>query len=146
DRGYCYYSGGNGKQTNGQTDNGISNMSQFINLTAYSKGIDQQLLSFTVSAFLGGVGEQKDDAKVIVDFMDKDYHKIASLQIGPVSASDRQNKTSMLYRTNTGKIKSLTRYANVYLVMTRQSDVNKYGTNNDGNADNILFMITQTGE
>ncbi|CAF1267857.1 unnamed protein product, partial [Didymodactylos carnosus] len=145
-RGYCYYFGGNGKQSNGQTDNGISNMSQFINLTAYSKGIDQQSLSFTLSAFLGGVAEQEDDAKVVVLFLNNDYHTIQTEQIGPVSAKDRQDKTSLLNQTKTGVIKSSTRYINVYLILTRKSDVTKYGTNNDGNADDIVFMITQNGE
>ncbi|CAF0886184.1 unnamed protein product [Didymodactylos carnosus] len=146
DRGYCYYFGGNGEQMSGQVDSGICNMSQFINLTAYSMHIDGQSLSFNLSAYLGGVDAQEDNALVSVDFMDNDYNIIDNQQIGPVSASDRNFQTSLIYRETVGKIKALTRYINVYLILTRTSDVTIYGTNNDGNADALSFIINPPGE
>ncbi|CAF1138706.1 unnamed protein product, partial [Didymodactylos carnosus] len=131
---------------NTETDKGCLLTGSRLWTISYSKGIDQQSLSFTLSAFLGGVAEQEDDAKVVVLFLNNDYHTIQTEQIGPVSAKDRQDKTSLLNQTKTGVIKSSTRYINVYLILTRKSDVTKYGTNNDGNADDIVFMITQNGE
>ncbi|CAF1125378.1 unnamed protein product [Didymodactylos carnosus] len=129
-----------------KTDKGCLLTGSRLWTISYSKGIEQQSLSYTLAAFLGGVAEQEDDAKVVVLFMNNDYQTIDTEQIGPVSAIDRHNQTSLLNRTKTGVIKSLTRYINVYLILTRKSDVKKYGTNNDGNADNIVFMITQKGE
>ncbi|CAF4114357.1 unnamed protein product, partial [Rotaria sp. Silwood1] len=130
DRGQCYF--------NGQLSSTTS-MWQMINLTAAVSFtlIDNQIVWFNVSAWMGGWNEQDDKAVLQLTFLDQANQQVGTnTTIGPVLAIDRGYKTSLLFRSANGMVPIGSRSAIVLVTFTH---INQNW--NDGSIDNIALFL-----
>jgi Ca2+-binding RTX toxin-like protein len=97
-----------------------------------------QIIAHHLSAFLGGFSIQTDDFTVVANFLDASGTVIGSVSIGPVSNTDRDNISQLLFRNTTVAIPVGARSADVVLESRRFG-----GSYNDGYADNLGFKITE---
>jgi len=98
--------------------------------------IDSGNLRFNLSGWLGGFESSNDGATLLATFKDRNGTQISQSSIGPVTANDRSNVTSLLFRSTTGQIPPGTRSVEVALKMERTD-----GQLDDAYADNISFSI-----
>ena len=127
DSGNCYFTG--------NRDNDTS-MYQTIDLTMYSGSIDQNTLSFDLSAWLGGYLNQSEVAIVSAQFMDSSNAMIGNWTIGPVTAADRNNSNALLFRQTIGVVPMNTRSAIIFVQLVGNTIWN------DGSVDSISFRLS----
>ena len=127
-RGIFFFEGGTAAASSG---------SQVIDLSGCSSQIDGGAQQFNLSGFLGGFQNQEDSARAIITFKNDAGSPIGTAAIGPVTATERANVTGLIERRSTGSVPVGTRTVEVVLQMTRVA-----GTNNDGYADNLSFMLS----
>ena len=116
-------------------------MRQSVNLTntQYVSYIDNGIVKFNLSAWLGGFDDQDDDARVSVIFLDQINQMMGNqTTIGAVLAVDRRYQTSLLFRQATGLVPVGARSFTVLVEMTRLE-----GQWNDGAVDNIAMYFYQ---
>lgn len=101
--------------------------------------IDNQKISYNLSAWLGGYYNQDDNAQVALIFIDRNNHQTGdSITLGPILAVDRGNITSLLFRQVNGLIPSGARSFIVVVTVTTVSP-----TTADGDVDNIALVFYQ---
>lgn len=127
-RGTFFFDGGTSATSSG---------SQVIDLSGCSSQIDTGNQQFNLSGFLGGFQSQADSARVVLTFKDGANGLLGTASLGPVTAADRANVTGLIQRGSVGIVPAGTRTVEVLLQMTRVE-----GTNNDGYADNLSFMMS----
>jgi hypothetical protein len=127
DRGNNYFAGGFTK---------VSSAVQLIDLSADAAVIDTGGMSFKLHGWLGGWGNQNDNAIVEVVWKDAAGVVVGSHSIGPVLASHRNNATGLLERSIIGSVPISTRIADVWIYLTRTDQ-----TYNDGYADNVSLEL-----
>ena len=130
-RGKNFFSGGT---------NGVSTMTQLIDVSNLASMIDGAAIRFDLSAWLGGYGSQNDSATVIAHFLDAANNEIGSGQLAAVTAANRNNATKLLFREQFGNLPALTRSIRIELTATRVVD------DNDGYADNISIILGVLGD
>jgi hypothetical protein len=101
--------------------------------------VDSTRVYATASAYLGGFGSQADDATMFIFFLDTVKKQIGGVQLGPVTASERNNTTGLFPRTVRSLLPTGTRFINITLAMRRFA-----GGDNDGYADNLSLVLTQS--
>lgn len=95
-------------------------------------------MNVTLSGYLGGYSNQDDDMVVTATFLDGSGGQLGSpVQIGPVTAADRADVTTLLARSTSGAVPPRTRSIRVTMTATRFQ-----GTANDGEADNLSLSLT----
>ena len=109
---------------------------QRFNIANYSDYIDTGRLNCSVSALLGGYGNQEDYAIVTVYFYSANETTYPPLQIGPVTSADRNDLTSVLRRSNASSVPISTRDIDVVLSFARVD-----GMGSDGYADDVVFLL-----
>ncbi len=130
----------------GGVDTGATSqtLTQTIDLTTWNGGlsatevaaIDAGSATFTVTAYLGGWSSQADDARVTVTFLDAGGTPVGSATtIGPVTAANRGNATTILLRSATGAVPTTTRQARVQIIFTKSVSYL------DGCADNLTLTL-----
>jgi hypothetical protein len=127
-RGANFLTGGNAVSSAG---------TQVIDLSDIVASVDAGTVAFTLSGYLGGFGNQNDVAALSATFKSESGATLATTTIGPVTAADRSNVTSLLFRTGRGAVPSGTRQVQVHLAMTRAG-----GLSNDGYADELSLVLT----
>ena len=95
-------------------------------------------LTATLSGWLGGYATQLDDAKVTASFVDTSGHVLGSVNIGPVTETDRKGVSGMFFRTASAPIPPGTVSATVVIEIVRNA-----GSDNDGLADDLSLVIDQ---
>jgi len=114
-------------------------MEQTISLSPYSVDIDSGMVLFNLSAWLGGINNYDDNARVILSFLNGMSETIGNITtIGPILAVDRNDTTLFLFRQNSGLIPIGARYMNVTVIMTQVGG----GFNIDGYADSIAVVLS----
>lgn len=131
DRGALYFFGGTTNE---------STLSQAIDLSAFASQIADGSASFSLSGWLGGFTNQTDYATFSVNFQDAQNNSLATAAIGPVTATQRKNLTSMQSQSAAGFIPLGTSKAIVALDM-----VMVFATANNGCADSLSFSVTTPG-
>ena len=126
-RGYNHFAGGCYQST--------AVMYQTIDLTSESSIIDSGSLPFTAQAFLGGYADSNDNCVMTVEFLGSSSNSLLSVDIGPVLASDRDEITSLVFRSTDGTVPVGAREANVTLIFTTVDDSNM------GGADNVALIF-----
>lgn len=116
----------------------LSTGTQNVNLGFANGAINGNGAYFSLAGWLGGYASQADNARLSVDFLNASNQVIGSRVIGPVSAADRANATSMVYQEAKGWVPLGAVSANVSLQMTRAG-----GTSNDGYADSLSLSLMQ---
>ena len=115
----------------------ISTATQTVDVSASASAIDGGTVQATLSALLGGWESQGDAAIVEAFFISSSQVALGSFEIGPVTASDRGDKTTMLPRSKTQSVPPQTRSIRVIITAERSN-----GVYNDGYADNVSLTLT----
>jgi hypothetical protein len=76
---------------------------------------------------------------MFIFFLDTVKKQIGGVQVGPVTASERNNTTGLFPRTVRSLLPAGTRFINITLTMRRFA-----GGDNDGYADNLSLVLTQS--
>lgn len=123
----------------GGPDDSFSAASQTISVSAVGSVIDNKFARYKLTAFLGGVGGQKDSAGVRARFLDADGRLLGEAVIGPVLLVERDYKTMFLLKSASGILPAGTRNVEVRLLFSLVD-----GKYNDACADNIALVLTPT--
>ena len=113
-------------------------MWQRINTTDLSDFfIGNQVLRFSLSAWIGGFDDQDDRVSVSLVFLNETMSKLDNvITIGPVFTADRKNQSKLLFKNATGFVPDGTYSLEVYVQFTGVS-----GLHNDGYVDNIVLAL-----
>ncbi len=117
----------------------VSTATQTVDVSANASAIDRGTMQATLSALLGGWESQNDSATVEAFFVDSSQVALGSFEIGPVTASQRGNMTTVLPRSKTQSVPPETRLIRVIITAERSS-----GVYNDGYADNVSLTLAAT--
>jgi hypothetical protein len=128
DRGSNFFYGG--------PANSSSSGSQIIDESSDIATIKTGRVTYDLSGWLGGYDSQGDNAVLTVTFLGTSNTVLGSASIGPVSNTDRDNISGLLFRDTTGDLPAGTLMIDVQLQMTRLQ-----GSDNDGYADNLSFVL-----
>jgi Ca2+-binding RTX toxin-like protein len=128
--GVNFFAGGPGPTSLGE---------QVLDVSGAGAEIDAGVVSIELSGLLGGRLTDEDNAKVTAELTDAMGDvTFATLQIGPVSATDRANQTTLMPRSTTAAVPAGTRQIRLTVAATR---VGGSGYN-DGYADNVSLVLT----
>ncbi len=118
---------------------------QVVDLSTAATEIDAGHVRAGLSAYLGGVAGQPDDARVTVTFRSEalgDGTVLGSpLTVGPVTPADRGNVTTLLKREASATVPAGARSAVVTITATRAE-----GAYNDGYADNLSLVLGEIAQ
>src|SRR5262249_31951065 len=128
DRGANFFAGG--------ANNTLSSITQSIDLSPASTSIDAGTTKFALNAYLGGFSNQDDNATLTLQYLSATGAVLGTTSLGPVSAADRANATSLLARSAVGSVPGGAGQAIVQLTMIRQG-----GAYDDGYADNLALTL-----
>jgi hypothetical protein len=109
---------------------------QDVDLSAAAAEIDERVVHFKLSAWLGGREDMADHSTVGVTFLDADGMSLGDAFIGPVTNADRDGKTGFRYRETTRLVPRGARVAHITILMVRYE-----GDSNDGYVDNVSFVL-----
>lgn len=99
--------------------------------------IDNQKISFNLSAWLGGYYNQDDNARVSITFMDQNNQQTGdTITLGPVLAADRGNLSSLIFRQTNGLVPIGARSFTITVTITCV-----FPTTADGASDNIALVF-----
>ncbi|HEY2346525.1 MAG TPA: alkaline phosphatase family protein [Xanthomonadaceae bacterium] len=116
---------------------GDSTLMQVVDVSRAATAIDGGAVTYTLSGWLGGYTVYAGEATVTLAFLDAGGKQLGTGQLGPVTASDRSYKTSLLARTATSKVPAGTRAIQVLLQFTNTS-----ASYNIGYADNLSLTLS----
>ena len=107
---------------------------------AVKQQIEGGKIFFKLSGYLGGYGNHQDHAAITVEFRDYAQSKLSSKTIGPVTATNRENKTGLFYREASGPVPANTQYIFITVTFT---NVTKPSSNdyNYGFADDLAIVL-----
>jgi Ca2+-binding RTX toxin-like protein len=110
---------------------------QTFDVSGAATEIDSGGVSVQLRAHLGGFFTDRDNAKITAEFQDEPADvTFATRQIGPVTAADRGNQTTLLLRSAATAVPAGTRRIRLTLTATRMD-----GSYNDGYADNVSLTL-----
>jgi hypothetical protein len=109
---------------------------QDIDLSAAAADIDERIVHFKLSAWLGGRQNMADHCTVSVAFLDSGARNLGGAYVGPVTNTDRGGVTSFLYREISQLVPAGARTARITLLMVRYE-----GDSNDGYVDDVSFIL-----
>ena len=112
---------------------------QLVDVAGQSEAIDGARATARLSAFLGGVGTEGDNMLVRAEYLSAIGAAIGSVQVGPVTAADRGNVTTLLPSSRALAVPSGTRSIRVTASSARLN-----GLDNDGYVDNVSLTMEIT--
>lgn len=128
--------GGGSNMFAGGPSQALSTATQTVSVSSDAAAIDAGQTKATLAALLGGWESQEDSAIVQATFLDASSATLAGLTIGPVTASDRGGKSTLLPRSASALVPPSTRSVRVVIAARRVS-----GIYNDGYSDNISLTL-----
>ena len=114
----------------------LSTATQTIDVSGATTEIDAGGVQAKLSAFLGGYASQPDLPTMDAVFLDATGIQLGTARLGPVTAADRQSKTTLLSRSGAAAVPKGTRTIKVVLTATRGD-----GSYDDGYFDNISLEL-----
>jgi hypothetical protein len=114
----------------------LSTASQTVKVSSSAAPIDAGSVDAVLSGWLGGWEGQEDAATVKATFLDTGAKALGSVTIGPVTATQRANKTTFLHRSAHERVPAGTRSIRVTITARRAS-----GVYNDGYADGLSLTL-----
>jgi hypothetical protein len=115
----------------------VSAVTQTVSVARSAVAIDAGTMRATLAGYLGGYSTQKDAATATATFLDGGGQKLKSIRIGPVTAAQRQNVTTLLARTAKAPVPAKTRSIELTIRAIRAEG----GGYNDGYADNVALTL-----
>lgn len=117
----------------------VSSLETYINVAGNAAEIDAGAVAVRLSGLFGGYANDRDDASLhVYAYDEQDRYLNAGLQIGYVSAGDRQNQTILLPREGLFLLPSQTRGIRIRLEMRRID-----GGSIEGMADNLSAKLVR---
>ena len=113
----------------------VASATQLISVTDCISEIDSGELVYSFQAYLGGITNQPDNARVTAEFLDGSDGVLASVTIGPVTNTDRGGVTSLLLRLSNGYVPVGTRSVRLTILLSEVTGVN------NGYVDNLTFRL-----
>lgn len=99
--------------------------------------IDGRGVSFTLSGWLGGYKDHKDNLVVLAIFRNERGEEISRSSIGPVNILERKNKTIFVFKTTSGDLPVGTENIRIILRTKRDSGIA------DAYADNLEIQLSE---
>jgi hypothetical protein len=121
----------------GGPDGDVNTATQTVDVSAAAADLAGGGVFATLSAQLGGYATQADSATVTAQFESAPGQVLSTAQIGPVTAADRKDATTLLARSASVAVPAATRLIAVTITATRQE-----GQYNDGYADNVSLTLS----
>jgi hypothetical protein len=118
---------------------GVSELStalQTVDVSSYATAIDAGHQAVTLSGDIGGYSTQGDNLVVTATYLSAAGTSLGTLTIGPVSAEERKDESTLLARTANGTAPAGTRSIQVVMTSTRLE-----GAYDDGYGDNIVLSL-----
>ncbi|CAN5590432.1 hypothetical protein BH20ACT19_BH20ACT19_06400 [soil metagenome] len=110
---------------------------QTFDVSVAAPEIDSGRVSVRLAAHLGGFSTDGDNAKITAELQDANGDTtFSTVQIGPVTAADRSNQTTLLARSAIADVPAGTRDIRLTFTATRAA-----GAYNDGYADNVSLTL-----
>ncbi|HEY1834924.1 MAG TPA: hypothetical protein VGG08_10835 [Solirubrobacteraceae bacterium] len=122
-----FFSGGN---------EAVSTATQTVDVSSFATAIDAGHQAVTLSGDLGGYSTQGDNMVVTATYLNVTGGSLGTLTIGPVTAEERKDETTLLARTTNGTVPAGTRSIQVTMTSTRLE-----GAYDDGYGDNIVLSL-----
>lgn len=114
---------------------------QTFDVSSLASEINQDAVSFTLSAFLGGFADQDDYATFAVLFLDAGQNVLDEFAVTGPSAAERGDATSLVFESTSGIIPAGTQTLRFELQMFYQE-----GAYNDGYADDLSFTAESSAQ
>lgn len=131
DRGWMLFVGGSGHAS--------AYGYQLLDLSANVADIATGTVGYNLSGWLGGWLAQKDYAQFTATFYDAANNALGSATLGPVMPADRNNVSGLFSVGTAGYLPSATTHVKFELTMLRDN-----GSDNDGYADNLSFVLSNS--
>ncbi|HKD97694.1 MAG TPA: alkaline phosphatase family protein [Micromonosporaceae bacterium] len=128
DRGRAFFSGG---------ATGDASMSQRVDVSSATSAIDRGGVGYQLDGWLGGWAGQNDRVGVRATFLDGSGVALATAWLVPVTNTDRDGVTGLLFRASAGRVPPLTR-----TVLVTVTDLWTAGNTTDGYADNLGLRLS----
>jgi hypothetical protein len=125
----------------GGGDRGSTSASQLIDVSNLASSIDAAESTFTLSGWLGGYTENRDNASLEISFLSQNNQSLGEATIASPTPEQRNNTTGLFFQSVDGLVPTGTRQINVALNMNYVS-----GRVNDAYADNLSLVLTQVPE
>lgn len=125
----------------GGGDHASSSASQTVDFSNLSQTIDNGLLRFSLSGWLGGYQTDADSASLLVSFLSLSGTVLSSANISSPPPLERNNTTGLFFRSVEGQVPVGTRQATVLLDMNYTR-----GRVNDAYADNLSLTTEAVPE
>ena len=109
---------------------------QTVDVSGSSASIDAGLAEANLSAYLGGGSVYADNMKATAAFLDAGGSALGSFDIGPVTATDRAGRTTMLPKAASAPVPAGSRLVRVTLTAT-----NTDASGNSAFADNVKLTL-----
>ena len=122
----------------GGLNTAASTLSQAIDLSSGAANIDTGNVTYEVSGYLGGRGD--NTAVLTVTFLGGSANQLAVVTLGPVTATDKDVDSALYFRRQIGPVPAGARTANVVLQFNPAS-----GGANDGYADVLELALNTPG-
>ena len=113
-------------------------LSQTIDLTPGATTIDAGNVTFDLSACLGGVRDDEDNARVIVSFANDKKEEIGTATAGPLLRDDREKQTVTVLRKTIGQVPRGARTATVTIDLEKTS-----GSFVSASADDVSLLLRE---
>jgi len=126
--------GGAGKRFFFGGNQAVSRAVQVVTLPAPGAEIDTGRAKVTLSGLLGGRGAEADEGTVVATFLNAQNNPIGVVQIGPVTPTERSNRTSFVRRLQTATLPAGTRRIRVTVTAIRFA-----GQTNDAYFENLAL-------
>ncbi len=120
----------------GGPSNEASAATQVVSVIPAAAEIDAGQVSVTLAALLGGYESQEDSVTVTAILSNASGAQTGTVTIGPVTAADRQSRSTMIPRSATVAVPAGTRAITVRIASTRAS-----GDYDDGYLDNVSLTL-----
>lgn len=131
DRGYRFFAGG--------PSTTYSVIQQEIDMPdAWRDAAENGTVTFQLTGFLGGRGDETDHAVLRATFYDRDFMTLGTATLGPVTAGQREGQTGLFYVTTSDYVPGATQY--IYLDLEFRRFAGEY---NDGYADNLELRLVE---
>ena len=129
--------GGGANFFSGGINDTTSIAEQFVDVSAAQPEIDAGRVSVVLSAYLGGSLMDGDNTTVVAKFEDEHSDNVFGLiQIGPVTAGNRGNQTTLLRRSASADVPPGTFHIRLTITANRTD-----GQHNNGYADNVSVTL-----
>ena len=113
-----------------------SSASQTVDLSSQRRAIRRGHAVLTLGAYLGGWGAQNDRMQITAYELGPNNTTLGSIRIGPVTASDRLDRTTVSYRSTHHRVPRNTREVKLVMRAIRAS-----GTFNNALADELSLTL-----